>query len=139
MVEVGELQGVELHYLDALCADAVQVAVAQRAVVGAVAEGVEQGAHLYALACLLRQQAEQGTGDAVVAEVEVLQVYVVARPADGLEQVDELVVPAHQQLHLVVAGDGNALTGQVAAHQRIAYGLGKSTAGQGKPCQQKDR
>ena len=67
-----------------------------------VAEGVEHGAYFHSFLYLFGQQVEQGIGNGVVAEVEVFQVYVVARLADFLKQVCKLVVPVHQQFHFVV-------------------------------------
>ena len=120
VVDVGKGDGVELDDFDASLADGLEVLVAQRLVVRPVAEGVEHGAHFHSLGSFLGQQVEKGVSDGVVAEVEVFQVDMVARLADGAEQVGELLLSAHQQLHAVVACHGDAFFTQVIHHLRIS-------------------
>ena len=124
MVDVGESDGVELHQLDASGADGLDMLFFQRLAVRPVAEGVKQGTYFHAFLHLLGQQVEQGVGDGVVAEVEVFQVYMMACPADGVEQVGKFIPSRSKQFHAVVARHGDACRAQVVHHQRVARCLG---------------
>ena len=96
VIEPGEGDGVELYNFNTLFANGFQVFLLQRPVVRQVAESIEKCAHFHTFFYLLGQQAKEGTGDGVVAEVEVLQMNVVACASDSFEQIGELVFAAHQ-------------------------------------------
>ena len=123
MIDPGEAYGVERVNLDAAAADVAQVALEQRAVVAAVAESVEEGAHFHSLGRLAGQQVEEHRGDGVVAEVEVFEVHRRACLADGGKKIVEFLLPGGEQGDAVVVGKAHATRPQVAGHERVA-GLG---------------
>ena len=89
------------------------------AVVRLVAEIVEHGAHFDSLPCLLPEQAEEEGGYGVVAEVEVFEVHVVARPAYVGKEELEFLVPAEDEAHAVAVRGLYAVADEVARQERV--------------------
>ena len=131
VVDVGEAQGVEVVDLYALGFQAVEVPAAQRAVVGTVAEAVEQSPHLDALGCLCAEDFEEFLGNGVVAEVEIFEVDAFAGSANGGEEVFELLATGGEEHHAVVARELHAEAAFEEAHDgRVAPGCRQRVGGQ---------
>ena len=116
----GQADGVELHDLDAVGPQFLEVVLLERLVVGVVAEAVECSPYLHALLVLLAQYVEEQRGDGVVAEVEVLQVYALLGLSDILEHQFELVVSRLDDGGLILVGEVNAELPHLAHYQRVA-------------------
>ena len=58
-------------------------------------------------------------GYGVIAEVEVLQVDMVSGLANGLKEVNELVVTVEEQFHPIVGCDGNLHASHIFHHHGI--------------------
>ncbi len=124
MVDPWKGEGVKLVDLYALLPERREVAFAQRTVVAAVAEGIEQRPYLNTLLGFLGQEVEEERGYGVVAEIEIFKVHAAARLLDGLEHVVKLLLSAHEKRHAVVVRERHALLSQLHGNQRVAgHGL----------------
>ena len=92
VVDPREADGGVLYDVDAVVAQRLEVVLLQRLVVGVVAKTVEHGPDLDTLLALFAQDVEQQRGDAVVAEVEILQVDAALSLPDGAEHVVKLLL-----------------------------------------------
>ena len=126
VVDVGKAQGVEVVNLYALGFQAVEVPAAQWAVVGTVAEAVEQSPHLDALGCLRAENFEEFLGNGVVAKVEIFEVNALAGGAYGGKEVLELLAAGGEEHHAVVARELHVEAAFEEAHDgRVAPDCGQ--------------
>ena len=123
VVDPGAADGVELIDVDTVVAQGLEVVFLQGLVVGVVAEAVEECAYLDPFTVLLTEDVEEERGDAVVAEVEVFQVYALLGLTDVGEEVVELFLSAHQQLYLIVGSEANAVVLHLLKEDGFAVGL----------------
>ena len=72
VVKVRKAYGVEFINFDTSCPQAVKMSAAQRTVVRAVAESIEERTNLYAFGCFVNQKRKQFFRNRVIPEVEVL-------------------------------------------------------------------
>ena len=120
VVDVGKGDGVEFHQFYASGPDGLDMLFAQRFVVRPVAESIEQSTYFHTFLYFLRQQVEQCVGNGVVAEVEILQMYVMACLTDGIEEVGKLGASCREQFDAVVARHRDTLPTQIVHHQCVA-------------------
>ena len=125
VVNPRELHGVVGLDLESQLAHLTQVFAADGAVIGDVAEVVEEDAHLDTFFQLTRQERHHNLVDGVVAEVEVFEVHRVACRVDAREQVDELGIGIVEQLHAVALGEGPHHVGRVE-RKRLVLTLHRS-------------
>ena len=91
-----ELKGLIFINLYAVGTDFLEMSLSQRLVVGRISETVIQGSHLHTLLYLLCKNIKEKGGDAVVAKVEVFQVYTMFSLSDCLEHIIKLFLTVHQ-------------------------------------------
>ena len=109
VIHPGELQGVKLIDFNASRPQTVKMGFFQRAVVGTVAEAIEQGSDFDSFGGFLCQQSEEFFGDAVVAEVEIFEMYAVARLTHCGEEVSELFTAGLEEHKAVVVSEFHAI------------------------------
>ena len=112
----GEVQRVELYYLNASLGQFLQMFLLQGSVVAPVSEGIEQGAHFHPLLHLLVQFGEEEGSNGVVAEIEIFKVYVMAGFAYGHEKVIELLLATLQQAHAIAFRNSHPLASEKSHH-----------------------
>jgi hypothetical protein len=119
VVYPGKADGVEFVDLDAVFVECLQVRLLQRLVVRVVAEAIEDGTHFYAFLPLLSEDVEEQSGNGVVPEIEILQVYATLRLADGLKHIGEFLLAGHQQSDLVASCELNTIFAHLSDDERI--------------------
>jgi hypothetical protein len=98
----GETDGVKDLYLNTMLPHMFEMFFLQWAVIALISEGIKQCTHLHTAVSLLFKETEESVTDAVVAEVEVFEMYTVAGITDGLKFCCKLFPAIGEKLHMVV-------------------------------------
>ena len=105
MIDIRELERIEFYDFDSFLPDCFQMLLFERLVVRPVTECIEQCPYLDTLFHFFAEQVEQCIGYGVVTEIEIFQMNVILRSADGFEQVFKFLPPAFDKFHLIVVSD----------------------------------
>ena len=112
MIDIRKDNGIKFVNLHSARPDRIEMITLQRPVVRRIAEGIEDGSHLYPMLSLVHKKFEEAAGNGVVAEIEIFKMDAAARLPDGSKEVVKLRLPISKQSDGIVMAEGHAVLTQ---------------------------